>query len=503
MVLSLADTARWFQTISYYSSVEQRSRGQALHRFVYGVSKTEIIARIKQMTEGRALDLDSTFFLAEADSVKRAVYTASTLYLTEPERLWELDGRQLDPADEADGQLLKQIDDWLDKLNWHAVVRAAEILANLHGSVVVHPTVHLRARKPRLAVVPRYSIEAMPDADAPEDFELAEAVLLWVGVGSSSDQYIVAYHGSQISYLDQTGGILKEAKGPTSNPYGDWYPFVLLRINEPSGYPFPPIPDALYENHVTINAFLADLLATIQFQGFGQPWCTGLSPDNKIEALGPRHVINFEDPTSQMSFATPSPIFKDAMDVVRKIAKICAQMSNLSPNIWEDVAVERTGDAIMASRADIEMERQRQARIWRTFEPHLWEALQRVLDTYSEQLDTDWEIPAGLKLMRVCYQPPAYPGLNPQARAQADSTDLQSKAKTLPEVLMERQGLDQQTAEQRAEERTNSASASTAAAADSPSGPDSQPGPDLQTPMVPAITAGAPTIMQMEGSNAA
>lgn len=433
-----------------------------------GRSRRLLIERFKLHHPARANQSGENFIRWFINIVRKYCDILSILYVVEPERYFVRvsdDGTEmrLERSNAADRAILSNCESLLKSTRWTANWQEIEQLSNLHQTVFGQPYLKARKGEVGLRLIARHETGVDMDPDDPEDIDSAN--LVWVVGAVDADDNPLWYEcwtQERFFYLDvdseghpgkpMSVDPVMGVPYPTVSPYVEWdrdgyvipfMPFFVIRDAEPYRNLYRPVPEQLHDLQLNLDSMATSTCHSILWGMFSVATFTGFEREELPTAVGPETMVVTENENARFELLSGNSVFRDGIEAIKNLLKFSLVMTNFPPNLVTTDVHERTGDAILASRLDVETVRVRQKPRYTRAEPDAWKKVMKVHNHYCRtgQIKGGLQrlIPDDIELrvMHKIFQP----SMNPQSEAQAQSMRIQSGMTTPASELAEKYGI--------------------------------------------------------------
>ena len=435
-----------------------------LHLMLEDAGKDLILTTFRNQHASRKNFKDSQIILWAINIIKKYCYIKAILYTQEPERIFfhrdPDSGKEVDLDEKgksADKAILKACRKLLETTKWSLNIQQAERLMHAHRTVFLQPYHRTDRGFLSMRVITRDEIGIDPSPDDPTDIDAAQLIYV-VGPRDIRNNKLVMWHEcwtqSRFLFLSRERSLM--TLDPTTNkPYADanpymdfdekgrqvpFMPFVAIHEHDPYRYPYCPVPTEMHDVALNLSSMSTDIMHSMVWSLFGFFHAAGWDPKQLPKNLAPEILVQSANSEARLDVKSLPPNFKAGLEGLIQQLKLWAVMNDFPPNLVTRDVHERTADAILASRMDLENVRISQLPRWRDMEPKLWAKCRYMHNRLVELMLIDGPaIPDDIE-MRVVHHV-FEPRLNTQSSAQASATDITAGISTAVQELAERDGI--------------------------------------------------------------
>lgn len=217
--------------------------------------------------------------------------------------------------------------------------------------------------------------------ESPEDLETV-LITHWPDDGKVEGITYSFWTAETWSRLDYRGRVLDG--GP--NPY-KLLPFVPLWDRAPSDFFWLAGGDDLIVAQEAVNKALVDLLATLEFQGFGLSWVRGAEGGGVLDT-GPGKMIELPK-DGELGIAAPNAPIEEVTDAIDRLMKWVCVANGLPGSSMSVDPTDESGISKIIGNVELSEARRDDISLWRTYEKRLFSVIRTVWNAHNSRKLSD------------------------------------------------------------------------------------------------------------------
>lgn len=309
----------------------------------------------------------------------------------------------------------------------------AEQAANLLREVVLHPAWYRNPDRVGLETLVYYLLIYAPD-DPINPIAIMYPLNGFRNDGDPKDSIWCYWSASQKILFDGNGGSIKQKDNPgNKNPWGDVWPFVVVRTTKSlhrDRFIFPK--KDLVSTTLEINVLETNANVNGHYQSFGWPWASGHTDDpNKPTKMGPNILTFFPDPESRMDIAQPPDTMEGITSYIEFKKKSLAANNHVPFSTLTGEDAPASGVALRIRNLELTDSRRSDVSRFRLAEHQLWIIDGAIINTVvsAKPMKDDGFAVDFSESTEV---------LSPEEQRAKDDWDLAHNVTTVPKIMVRR-----------------------------------------------------------------